>query len=113
MKHPARLACLALGTGMLLLTGGCHVLGTCNNPEAYAGAREIPPLKMPVGLDGPDTSRAVRIPPLDEPEAPRGADAPCLEEPPPWAGAPKSTGAATQDVPEPTNKPRRRAGPPR
>jgi hypothetical protein len=107
-------ACLALGTCALLLTGGCHVLGSCNNPQAYAGAGEIAPLKMPVGLDGPDTSQALAIPPLNQPEAPRGADAPCLEDPPVWKDAPQSaTNGAAEKVPEPEGRPRRPAGPPR
>ncbi len=109
-----RLSWLALAAGTLLLTGGCHVLGSCNNPAAYSGAKEIPPLKMPVGLDGPDTTQALKIPPLDEPEVPRGADAPCLEDPPVWEGAAKpESAAAAGKAGEPASKPARTAGSPR
>jgi hypothetical protein len=110
MMRGGRLPWLVLGAGIVLLTGGCHALGRCNNPAAYAGAREVPPLKMPVGLDGPDTSRALEIPPLDQPEVPRGAGAPCLEDPPVWEGAPKSAAETPAQSPsKPARKPR--AGP--
>ena len=100
-----RLAWPVLGTAALLLTGGCHVLRSCNNPATYSGAKQIPPLKMPVGLDGPDTSQAVKIPPLSEPELPRAADASCLEDPPVWEGAAKSAAqAAAETAKEPTRK---------
>ena len=72
---------LPLGVGALLLAGGCRSL-SCNNPDDYSSAQEVPPLKMPVGLDGPDTTAAVEIPPLNEPEAPRLAGSACLEDPP-------------------------------
>ncbi len=72
---------LPLGVGALLLAGGGRSL-SCSNPEAYSTAQEVPPLKMPLGLDGPDTTQALEIPPLNEPEAPRAADGPCLEDPP-------------------------------
>jgi hypothetical protein len=43
----------------------------------------VPALKMPAGLDGPDTREAMQVPPLTEPEVPRPAKGPCLEEPTP------------------------------
>jgi hypothetical protein len=72
---------LPLGAGVLLLAGGCKSM-SCNNPEAYSSAQEVPPLKMPVGLDGPDTTAALEIPALNEPEAPRTSSSACLEDPP-------------------------------
>jgi hypothetical protein len=79
--HALRGVLLPLGVGALLLAGGCRSL-SCNNPETYSSAQEVPPLKMPVGLDGPDTTQALEIPSLNEPEAPRDPDGPCLEDPP-------------------------------
>lgn len=114
MMRTRSLPWLVLATGTLLLTGGCHVLATCNNPRAYAGAEEVPPLKLPVGLDGADTGQALAIPPLNQPEVPRGASAPCLEDPPVWEGAAKSAAeAAAQKGTVPVEKPRRPAGSPR
>jgi len=68
-----------------LLLGGCKHFGGggCNKPEAYANAGNLPPLRIPAGLDGPDTRSALRIPDLNEPEAPRNSKGACLEEPPP------------------------------
>lgn len=74
---------LAALCGALLLLGGCKgLVGSCHDSQAYASAQSLPPLHIPVGLDGPDTRNAVRIPELNEPVAPRGKKDPCLEEPP-------------------------------
>jgi uncharacterized lipoprotein len=74
--------------GCTLLLGGCKRLfagGSCNKPQAYATAKDLPPLKIPAGLDALDTRAAVQVPPLAEPEAPRRKGDPCLDEPPPVA----------------------------
>lgn len=68
---------------------GCKRLfaSSCNKPQVYAQAQNLPPLRIPVGLDGPDTRAAMKIPELNEPEAPRGPDDPCLQEPPAFTTA--------------------------
>ena len=68
---------------------GCKRLfaSSCNKPQVYAQAQTLPPLRIPVGLDGPDTRAAMKIPDLNEPEGPRGQNAPCLEEPPAFTTA--------------------------
>jgi len=49
----------------------------------------MPPLKIPSGLDAPDTTNALRLPPLNEPApAPRKGKQPCLDEPPPFKVTP-------------------------
>ncbi len=78
-----RMVVLVLGAGTLLLAAGCRSSGTCRNSQAYATAQEVPVLKMPAGLDGPDTREALQVPPLTEPEVPRQEKGPCLEEPTP------------------------------
>jgi uncharacterized lipoprotein len=78
-----RMVVLGLGAGTLVLAAGCRSPGTCRNSQAYAAAEEVPALKMPAGLDGPDTREAMQVPPLTEPEVPRPAKGPCLEEPTP------------------------------
>jgi hypothetical protein len=112
----ARGPLLALGAVVLLLAGGCRSL-SCINPDTYSSAQEVQRLKMPVGLDGPDTKQALEIPALNEPEVPRDPDGACLEDPPvlDTTGAP---GGATQsDAPDPAQMPaepappRRRPGP--
>ena len=47
----------------------------------------MPPIRVPVGLDAPDTRNAIKIPPLTEPQVARGPNAPCLSAPPNF-GAP-------------------------
>ena len=74
-------------SGALLAMGGCKRLtgaGNCNKPQLYAQAQGVPALRIPLGLDAPDTRGALRIPELNEPEAPRAAGDPCLDEPPPY-----------------------------
>lgn len=68
---------------------GCKRLfaSNCNKPQAYAQAQSLPPLRIPVGLDGPDTRAAMKIPDLNEPEAPRTQNDPCLQEPPAFTTA--------------------------
>jgi len=68
---------------------GCKRLfaSSCNKPQVYAQAQSLPPLRIPVGLDGPDTRAAMKIPDLNEPEAPRGPKDPCLQEPPAFTTA--------------------------
>jgi hypothetical protein len=70
---------------LLLAPGGCHVLGAnaCHAPQPYMNAKSVAPLKIPPGLDSPETSSALRIPSLNEPAPPpRKGRQPCLDEPP-------------------------------
>jgi hypothetical protein len=73
----------------LLALNGCFLFhhhgnnNTCNDPQPYANARSIAPLKTPVGLTAPDTRSALRIPDLNEPPPPPRTRAdPCLDTPP-------------------------------
>ena len=88
MKY--RITVLALGAALLGLTG-CHPLqalkrvgGSCHDPQPYLRAQSVAPLKIPAGLDTPDTSTSLHIPPLTTPAPPaRGQKEPCLDQPPP------------------------------
>ncbi len=84
MSMTRQLIVAALVMGALT---GCGRLfkATCVQPSDYADAIDLPPLKVPIGLDAPDTRRALRIPPLDEPERPRAPADPCLDAPPRFA----------------------------
>jgi len=55
-------------------------------------ATSVAPLKIPAGLDNPDTTNALHIPPLNEPVPPplKGKQ-PCLDEPPAFKLPPKPT----------------------
>ncbi len=78
----------AVALSMLcVLAAGCRVFRTsCNEPAAYQAAQTGAPLKIPPGLQTPDTTQALKIPPLKEPKPPprQGSDN-CLEAPPPFS----------------------------
>ncbi len=75
---------------VLLPLVGCHVFRNaaakaCHGPQPYQKAQSVPPLKIPTGLDAPDTTNALRLPALNEPPPPpRTGKQPCLDEPPPF-----------------------------
>ncbi len=79
---------VALLLVLVPLLGGCHFFRgasakACHNPEPYQKAKSVPPLKVPTGLDAPDTTNALRLPVLNEPgPPPRTGKQPCLDEPP-------------------------------
>jgi len=68
----------------LLLASGCSTVvgGACHKTQPHQTAGNLPPLKMPTGLDGPDTSEALAVPEVTQPELPVDPDGPCLEAPP-------------------------------
>jgi uncharacterized lipoprotein len=83
----ARIACLAV---LLFPAGGCHVVrainaAACHDVQGYQKQTSVPQLRIPAGLDAPDTTNALRLPTLNEPAAPpRRSKAPCLDYPPPF-----------------------------
>ena len=119
---------LTLTCAALLLATGCRgvVGGSCHKPQAYAAAENLPPLRVPVGLDGPDTGEALEVPELQEPEAPLDPDGPCLEAPPAIVAPPlppsevvlpdprprRETSGEEAGSSEPDEEPRRRRRPP-
>jgi uncharacterized lipoprotein len=77
------LACLFAATAI----SGCKskMVSCRQDNKDYAGAREMPPLTAPPGLDAPNTRNSLKVPPLKTPERVRGRDEPCLDIPPPFA----------------------------
>ena len=75
----------------LALLGSCswfhHGAAQCRELGGLSGLANGPALKIPPGLDQPDTRGAVRVPELNEPEQPRGKKDPCLSMPPSYKGA--------------------------
>jgi uncharacterized lipoprotein len=75
---------------LLLPLAGCSFFRSarakaCHEPQPYQKAQTVPPLKIPPGLDAPDTTNALRLPTLNEPPSPkRSGTQPCLDEPPPF-----------------------------
>jgi uncharacterized lipoprotein len=85
MKIATGFMCLTLLVGV----SGCHTLhnkfssNRCTEKRSYEGERSVAPLKVPAGMDAPDTVNALRLPALNEPAPPaRARSAPCLDEPP-------------------------------
>ncbi len=83
MKFRAAVLCLA---ALALLLSGCKSLrggNSCNKKQPYQNATSVAPLTVPAGLNGLDTSAALKLPPLKEPDAPRRTTKdPCLDAPP-------------------------------
>lgn len=90
---------LKLGIILAVVVGlaGCHPIRafrnselSCHRKQPYMASTSVPPLKIPAGLDTPDTTNALHIPPLNEPAPPlRKGKEPCLDEPPPFKVPPK------------------------
>jgi len=73
----------------LLVASGCASLRHhksskphCPEPALTGDVKNMPPLRVPPGLDAPDTRNAVKIPPLPETQVARSDSAPCLSAPP-------------------------------
>jgi uncharacterized lipoprotein len=86
MKHHPLRATLLMSAALLLSLSSCSWMHrgskSCREPPVGGEARNMPPLKVPTGLDAPDTRNAIKVPPLDEPERPRAPGDPCLSMPP-------------------------------
>ncbi|HWZ63705.1 MAG TPA: hypothetical protein VNX02_11830 [Steroidobacteraceae bacterium] len=72
---------------LALTAAGCHPFRhfayACHKKQAYMQASSVPALKIPAGLDAPDTTSALHLPALNEPAPPpRTGRQPCLDEPP-------------------------------
>lgn len=76
----------------IVATAGCNPFRRnsaeaelCPQPDGYAQAAEAPSLRVPPGLQAPDTRNALRIPDLNTPPPPpRKRDQGCLDQPPPY-----------------------------
>jgi hypothetical protein len=82
-----RICQIALLGALLATSTGCSWFhhgnrAKCREPTIGEHAKNLPPLKVPAGLDAPDTRNAIKIPPLTEPEHPRTPKDPCLSSPP-------------------------------
>jgi len=96
----SRARVLALALAATLLTA-CHLNpfhfwhyanASCHRPQEYQRAVQVAPLKVPAGLDVPNTQGALAIPSTDEAPPPPSAKEPCLDEPPKWKAAPPPRG---------------------
>jgi len=82
MRNVVVLAAAGLGLS------GCHLLHSTyhsctETSDFYLKATSLPPLRVPVGIEPPDTKSSMQIPVLNEPPLPpRGPKDPCLDESP-------------------------------
>ena len=99
------------------LMSGCHLFSKltpdCHTPQEYQRAGQVPPLKVPQGLDSPNTQGALAIPTVALAPPPPGPKDTCLDVPPRYKPAPANKAAseppaappplpAVPSVPEPT-----------
>jgi uncharacterized lipoprotein len=79
------------------LLGGCHIFGhktaECHRPQEYQRAAQVAPLKVPSGLDNPNTASALVIPTVELAPPPPGPHDACLDEPPRYKAAPANKAA--------------------
>ncbi len=73
------LACTVAATSL----SGCRLFAEdCHAPQDYQTATSVPSLKVPDGLNAPQTRGALKIPDVPTSGRPRGAGSACLDEPP-------------------------------
>jgi uncharacterized lipoprotein len=74
------------------LLSGCHLFTKlnpdCHTPQEYEHALSAPPLKVPSGLDTPNTQGALVIPTLEVTPPSPGPKEACLDIPPKYQAAP-------------------------
>ena len=85
-----------LGGATLLC--GCHIVSRlnpdCHTKQEYQRAAQMAPLKVPEGLDSPNTQGALVIPTVElAPPTPGPKDA-CLDLPPRYTPAPPNKAAS-------------------
>ncbi|MET0293058.1 MAG: hypothetical protein ABW136_11910 [Steroidobacteraceae bacterium] len=86
-RFPVRSAVALLLLSASLLTACRSGPATCAKPGVYADAKTVAPLRVPAGLDAPDTRGALKVPDLNEPEQPTPKVAPCLDQPPKFSNS--------------------------
>jgi uncharacterized lipoprotein len=80
------------------LMSGCHWCGRgatdCHKPQEYQRAVQVAPLKVPAGLDTPNTQGALVIPTVELAPPPPGPHDACLDTPPRYKPAPPNKAAS-------------------
>jgi uncharacterized lipoprotein len=80
------------------LVSGCHLFSKlnpdCHTRQEYQRAASAPPLKVPAGLDAPNTAGALVIPPVSDVPPPPGRKEACYDVPPRYKPAPPNKAAS-------------------
>jgi uncharacterized lipoprotein len=89
---------LLLGVASAALCG-CHMFGKlnadCHSAQEYQHAVSAPPLKVPAGMDSPNTQGALVIPAVGVVPPPPGRKDACLDVPPHYQPAPTNKAASS------------------
>ena len=80
------------------LMSGCHLFTKlnpdCHSRQDYQNALSAPPLKVPPGLDSPNTAGALVIPTVTDVPPPPGRKDACYDVPPRYKPAPQNKAAS-------------------
>jgi uncharacterized lipoprotein len=78
------------------LMSGCHLFrgADCHTRQEYQRAGQVPSLKVPPGLDTPNTQGALVIPTVELAPPPPGPKESCLDVPPRYKPAPPNKAAS-------------------
>jgi uncharacterized lipoprotein len=80
------------------LMSGCHLFSKlnpdCHSKQDYQHALSAPPLKVPPGLDSPNTAGALVIPTVTDAPPPPGPHDQCYDIPPRYKPAPPNKAAS-------------------
>ena len=79
------------------LTSACKVTPDCHTSQEYQRAGQAAPLKVPAGLDSPNTQGAMVIPAVTLAPPPPGRKDKCLDVPPRYVAA--SPNKAASEMP--------------
>jgi len=88
---------VSLIVGAAALMSGClfgKLTPDCHSRQEYQRARQVPPLKVPAGLDTPNTRGALVIPTVELAPPPPGPKDACLDVPPRYKPAPPNKAAS-------------------
>jgi uncharacterized lipoprotein len=81
-----------------VLMSGCHLFTKlnpdCHSRQDYQNALSAPPLKVPPGLDSPNTAGALVIPAVTDVPPPPGLKDTCYDVPPRYKAAPQNKAAS-------------------
>ena len=87
---------MLIAAGALL--SGCHLFSKlnpdCHSRQEYQHALSAPPLKVPPGLDSPNTAGALVIPAVSDVPPPPGPNDLCNDVPPRYKPAPQNKAAS-------------------
>ena len=94
MRFERLLICLPAA----LALGGCHIVSRlnpdCHTKQEYQQAQQVAVLKVPQGLDDPNTAGALAIPTVELSPPPPGPKDSCLDQPPRYRPAPQNKAAS-------------------